>query len=99
MAEVQGRPDGSKQIDQAFSVFDKYDQSGSLSISEMKHVLERIGDPLKDSELKQFFELIDNGSDFCSLEQISDLLKPQTTKDLYSKSIPQKVRPLREDEL
>jgi len=52
MAEVQGRPDGERQIIDAFSVFDKSDEEGKLSIKEMKHVLERIGDTVKDTELK-----------------------------------------------
>ena len=51
MAEIQDKPDGNKEIRQAFSVFDKYDDNGSLKISEMKHIMERIGDPLKDSEI------------------------------------------------
>ena len=51
MAEVQARPDGEDQIRQAFSIFDKYDQSGSLSLNELKHVLTRIGDPMKDEEI------------------------------------------------
>ena len=70
MAEIQDKPDGSSQIRQAFSVFDKYDDNGSLSIPEMKHILERIGDPLKDGELQQFFDLVDNGSGHCSLDDI-----------------------------
>ena len=59
----------------------------------MKHIMERIGDPLKDSEMAQFMELIDNGSDFASMDDIVRLLMPQTTKDLYSKTIPRPVNP------
>ena len=51
MAEVQARPDGEQQIRNAFSIFDKYDENGSLQISEMKHVMQRIGDPLAEEEL------------------------------------------------
>ena len=87
LAEIQDKPDGEKQIRQAFSIFDKHDQEGNLQISEMKHVLERIGDSIKDSELKSFFDLVDNGTDFCNMEDIIRLLKPQTTKDLYSKKV------------
>lgn len=76
MAEIQDKPDGEKEILQAFSVFDKYDDNGSLKISEMKHIMERIGDPLKDSEMAQFMELIDNGSDFASMDDIVRLLMP-----------------------
>ena len=93
MAEVQDKPDGEDKIRQAFSVFDKYDDNGSLKISEMKHIMDRIGDPLKDSEMEQFMELIDNGSDFTTMDDIIQLLMPQTTKDLYSKTIPRPVNP------
>lgn len=54
----------------------------------MKHILERIGDPLKEGEMQQFFDLLDNGGEFCSLDDVVKLLEPQTTKDLYSKTIP-----------
>ena len=62
------------------------------------HVLERIGDPIKEQELKQFFNLVDSGGDFTNMDEILDLLMPQTTKDLYSKSIPTNVRELKEED-
>lgn len=67
-------------------------------MAEMKHVLERIGDTLKDTELKQFFDLVDNGSEYVNIDEIIGLLKPQTAKDMYSKSIPMNVKPINEDE-
>ena len=51
----------------------------------------RIGDPLSEEELNQFFNLIDNGTEYVSLSDVTNLLNPQTTKDLYSKDIPKNV--------
>ena len=87
MAEVQARPDGEEEVRRAFSIFDKYDQSGSMSLNELKHVLTRIGDPIADEEVEQFFALIDNGSGYVSMDEVTRLLMPQTTKDLYSKAV------------
>mmetsp|Transcript_16519 Transcript_16519/g.28061 ORF Transcript_16519/g.28061 Transcript_16519/m.28061 type:complete len:170 (-) Transcript_16519:52-561(-) len=85
MAEVQSRPDGDFYIRSAFSVFDKNDDSGSLSIQEMKHVMSRIGDPVPGEELDEFFKFLDNGSGYCSLQDLVELLSPQTSKQLMTK--------------
>jgi Ca2+-binding EF-hand superfamily protein len=61
MAEVQDRPDGEKNIRAVFSQFDNIDINETLNISEMKHVLANLGDPLKESELDQFFDLVGKG--------------------------------------
>lgn len=50
MAEVQDKPDGEKNIRAAFSIFDTNGINEILSVQEMKHVLQAIGDPIKDSE-------------------------------------------------
>jgi Ca2+-binding EF-hand superfamily protein len=74
MAEIQAKPDGDKEIREAFSIFDKHDGIGSLKISEMKHVLERVGDTMSEEDLEKFFSLLDNGSDFTDITEIMRLL-------------------------
>lgn len=91
MAEIQGKPDGEKNIRQAFSVFDKYSNQGDLNIAEMKHVLSRVGDPLAEQDLENFFAMLDNGSGYVNMEDVLSTLGPQTSKDLYSKSVPRGV--------
>ena len=59
MAEVQAKPDGEENIRNAFSVFDKYDDSQSMSLAEMKHVLSTIGDPIPEEDLEDFFKYVD----------------------------------------
>ena len=52
-----------------------------------------MGDPMTEADLDDFLSLVDNGSGYCSMEDIMRLLVPQTTKDLYSKTIPRYVVP------
>ena len=88
MAELQNKPDGVNNIKEAFSIFDKNDDNGSLNMNEMKHILSRIGDKCTDEELHSFFSMFDSGSGYCKMNEISKMLQPQTVKDLYSKDIP-----------
>ena len=45
LADVYGKPDSPKEVISAFQTYDKTSQ-GLLDVSEMKHVLTRIGDVL-----------------------------------------------------
>ena len=71
-------------------MFDKYDEAGSLNINEMKHVMARLGDHIPEEELNSFFSLLENGSQYVSIEEVVKMLAPQTSKDLYSKDVPSK---------
>ena len=60
MAEIQGKPDGQK-------IFGKLSQcltsipikaTSDLNIAEMKHVLSRVGDPLAEQDLENFFAMV-----------------------------------------
>ena len=74
MAEIQGKPDSEDRIREAFSVFDKYDEAGSLNVNEMKHVMSRLGDHIPEEDLNSFFSLLDNGSEFISIEEVVKLM-------------------------
>jgi Ca2+-binding EF-hand superfamily protein len=54
-------------INEAFSIFDKNDDNGSLNINEMKHILSRIGDKCSEDELHSFFSMFDSGNGYCKL--------------------------------
>ena len=54
----------------------------------MKHVLSRVGDPLSEEDLDNFLTPLDNGTGFIHMEDMIAVLGPQTTKDLYAKSVP-----------
>jgi Ca2+-binding EF-hand superfamily protein len=47
-----------------------------MDIKEMKHILQRIGDPLTEEEIEQFFQLLDNGSGHISMDELVKLLEP-----------------------
>ena len=47
-----------------------------MDIVEMKHILQRIGDPLSEEEIEQFFSLLDNGSGHISMNELVQLLEP-----------------------
>jgi hypothetical protein len=56
----------------------------------MKHVMSRLGDQIPEEDLNQFFSMLENGSEYINVEQVVKVLKPQTSKDLYSKDVPSK---------
>ena len=87
MAEVAGKEDNPGEIKNSFSVFDK-DDNGMLPIEEMRHVLTRIGDPLTQEEVTNFLNILDvHGDGFVRFDNLMDLLIPQTSKDLYAKTV------------
>jgi hypothetical protein len=54
----------------------------------MKHVLTRVGDVLSPEEVNNFFVMLDkHGDKSARLEELLNLLVPQTNKDLYSKQV------------
>ena len=60
-----------------------------LRIAELKHVMSRIGDPLKTEEMKEFIETVDMNKDgYIRIEDLVQLLEPQTDRgSLLAKSV------------
>lgn len=87
MAEVINKPDNESEIRNAFAVFDK-DDNGLLPVEEMRHVLARIGDPLNQDEVTNFLNILDiYGDGYVRVDDLVNLLMPQTNKDLYAKEV------------
>ena len=88
MAEVtEAKEDGEPGIREGFGVFDK-EENGMLALEEMRHVLTRIGDPLTQEEVTNFINVLDvHGDGYVRMEEVVELLRPQTGKDLYGKTV------------
>jgi len=87
MAEVVTKPDDEDKIRTAFSAFDKQ-ENGMLDIEEMKHVLTKVGDPLKPEEVTNFVSILDSyGDGHARMNDLLALLLPQSNKDIYAKSV------------
>jgi Ca2+-binding EF-hand superfamily protein len=87
LGEVLNKPDDQAQIRNAFSSFDKADR-GLLSIEEMKFVMTRIGDSLSPEEATNFFNILDShGDGYVRMDELTELLMPQTNKQPYSKAV------------
>ena len=53
----------------------------------MKHVLTRIGDVLSPQEVENFMSILDvYGDGFARMDDLVDLLKPQSEAEVYSKA-------------
>ena len=59
-----------------------------LSIDEMKFVMTRIGDALSPEEATNFFNILDSQADgYVRMDELTELLMPQTNKQPYSKVV------------
>ena len=86
LADVYGKPDSPKEIMNAFQTYDKTN-SGLLDVQEMKHVLTRVGDVLSPQEVENFMSILDVYGDGCArMDDLVDLLKPQSGAEIYSKA-------------
>ena len=54
----------------------------------MRHVLQNVGDKVTDEDLNLFLSLLDDGNDYTTMDNLQELLGPQTQPDLYYRSVP-----------
>ncbi|CAL9730271.1 calmodulin [Monosporozyma unispora] len=73
MARQADTRDSAQEIIEAFKVFDK-NGDGYISLSELKHVFNSIGEKLSDEELEAMFNEVSNGSGKISVAEFASLL-------------------------
>lgn len=73
MARQADTRDSAQEIIEAFKVFDK-NGDGYISLSELKHVFNSIGENLSDEELEAMFNEVSNGSGRISVADFASLL-------------------------
>ncbi|CCK71480.1 uncharacterized protein KNAG_0H00640 [Huiozyma naganishii CBS 8797] len=76
MARQANAMDSEQELIEAFKVFDK-NGDGHISKSELKQVLNSIGEQLTEEELDTMFKEVSDGSGEISIEQFASLLSKQ----------------------
>ena len=77
--------DNENEIRMAFQGYDKQG-SGQLELEEIKHVMSKIGDVISPEEQNNFFNQLVHPDGMIKMEELVNLLLPQTAKDIYSKT-------------
>lgn len=76
MARQADTRDSAQEIIEAFKVFDK-NGDGYISLSELKHVFNSIGEKLSDEELETMFNEVSNGSGRINVSDFASLLSKE----------------------
>lgn len=62
MVKTMSKADDDDELKRAFSIFD-VDKSGTISASELKMIMECLGEKLSDEEVKTMIEIADDDRD------------------------------------
>ena len=86
--QIHNNIDNEDDIKAAFQIFDK-DDNGMIKLEELRHVVNRIGDPMQHEEIEAFIQEVQGDDQVnLSMEDILKALQPQTDRgSLLTKTV------------